>query len=71
MEQTIGYSELLAELEALAPEDSVLNVDLSKHSPDGAFSGASYVKGQLLSQLLLIFLQQKFGRERFDTFVKN
>ncbi|PIW59144.1 M1 family metallopeptidase [Shewanella sp. CG12_big_fil_rev_8_21_14_0_65_47_15] len=67
MEQTIGYSELLAELAELTPGDSVLHVDLGKRSPDDAFSGVPYVKGQLL----LIFLEQKFGRERFDAFVKG
>ena len=67
MEQTIGYSELLAELEALAPEDSVLHIALGERDPDDAFSGVPYVKGQLF----LRFLEHKFGRERFDTFVKN
>ncbi|MCS6154731.1 M1 family metallopeptidase [Shewanella baltica] len=67
MEQTIGYSELLAELAELTPGDSVLHVALGKRSPDEAFSGVPYVKGQLF----LIFLEQKFGRERFDTFVKS
>lgn len=46
MEQTIGYSELLAELAELTPGDSVLHVDLGKRSPDEAFSGVPYVKGQ-------------------------
>ena len=67
MEQTIGYSELLAELEELTPADSVLHLDLGKRSPDEAFSGVPYVKGQLF----LIFLEHKFGRERFDIFVKS
>ncbi|AVV81889.1 aminopeptidase [Shewanella putrefaciens] len=47
MEQTIGYSELLAELEALPPEDSVLHITLGERDPDDAFSGVPYVKGQL------------------------
>ena len=67
MEQTIGYSELLAELEALPPEDSVLHITLSERDPDDAFSGVPYVKGQLF----LIFLEQKYGRQRFDAFVKD
>ncbi|UXK10184.1 M1 family metallopeptidase [Shewanella putrefaciens] len=67
MEQTIGYSELLAEIEALPPEDSVLHITLSERDPDDAFSGVPYVKGQLF----LIFLEQKYGRQRFDAFVKD
>ena len=67
MEQTIGYSGLIAELAELDSSDSVLHLDLGGRSPDEAFSGVPYVKGQLF----LVFLEQKFGRERFDTFVKN
>jgi leukotriene-A4 hydrolase len=67
MEQTIGYSELLAEIEALPPEDSVLHITLGERDPDDAFSGVPYVKGQLF----LIFLEQKYGRQRFDAFVKD
>ena len=67
MEQTISYSGLLAELTELSPRDSVLHLDLGGRSPDEAFSGVPYVKGQLF----LVFLEQKFGREHFDAFVKN
>ena len=67
MEQTISYSGLLAELAELSPRDSVLHLDLGGRSPDEAFSGVPYVKGQLF----LVFLEQKFGREHFDAFVKN
>ncbi|WP_376711954.1 M1 family metallopeptidase [Shewanella profunda] len=67
MEQTIGYSELLAELEELPPQDSVLHIALGERDPDDAFSGVPYVKGQLF----LVFLEQKFGREHFDAFVKD
>lgn len=67
MEQTISYSGLLAELTELSPHDSVLHLDLGGRSPDEAFSGVPYVKGQLF----LVFLEHKFGREHFDAFVKN
>ncbi|MCH1930574.1 M1 family metallopeptidase [Shewanella sp. A25] len=67
MEQTIGYSELLGELATLPPEDTVLHLDLAGRNPDDAFSGVPYVKGQLF----LRYLEQKFGRERFDSFVKG
>lgn len=67
MEQTISYSELLAELAELPAGDTVLHIDLGERDPDDAFSGVPYVKGQLF----LRFLEQKFGRERFDHFVKS
>ncbi|MGL4746196.1 MAG: M1 family metallopeptidase, partial [Shewanella sp.] len=67
MEQTISYSELLAELAELPAGDTILHIDLGERDPDDAFSGVPYVKGQLF----LRFLEQKFGRERFDNFVKS
>jgi len=67
MEQTISYSELLAELAELPAGDTVLHIDLGERDPDDAFSDVPYVKGQLF----LRFLEQKFGRERFDNFVKS
>lgn len=67
MEQTIGYSELLAELSTLPASDSVLHLALGNRSPDEAFSGVPYIKGQLF----LRYLEQAFGRERFDAFIKS
>ncbi|WP_371378496.1 M1 family metallopeptidase [Thalassotalea aquiviva] len=65
MEQTLGVADLKAELKELPANDSILYLDLQGRDPDAAFSGVPYVKGQLF----LMFLEQRFGRERFDPFV--
>ncbi|HSG53509.1 MAG TPA: M1 family metallopeptidase [Rheinheimera sp.] len=67
MEQALSVQDLKGELTELAANDSILHIDLQGRDPDDAFSGVPYVKGQLF----LMFLEQKFGRERFDPFVKN
>ena len=67
MEQALSVQDLKAELAELPADDSILHIDLIGRDPDDAFSGVPYVKGQLF----LMFLEQKFGRERFDSFVKN
>lgn len=67
MEQALSVQGLKGELTELAANDSILHIDLQGRDPDDAFSGVPYVKGQLF----LMFLEQKFGRERFDPFVKN
>ncbi|MCJ8293795.1 MAG: M1 family metallopeptidase [Colwellia sp.] len=65
MEQALGAQDLNAELLELAPGDTKLYIDLKGRDPDDAFSGVPYVKGQLF----LMYLEEKFGRERFDAFV--
>ncbi|KGJ95795.1 M1 family metallopeptidase [Thalassotalea sp. ND16A] len=65
MEQVLGVADLHTDLADLPANDSVLYLDLQGRDPDSAFSGVPYVKGQLF----LIFLEQRFGRERFDPFV--
>ncbi|OUS23263.1 aminopeptidase [Thalassotalea sp. 42_200_T64] len=65
MEQVLGVADLQADLADLPANDSVLYLDLQGRDPDSAFSDVPYVKGQLF----LIFLEQRFGRERFDPFV--
>ncbi|GAW96010.1 MULTISPECIES: M1 family metallopeptidase [Colwellia] len=65
MEQALGVQDLNAELLELAPGDTKLYIDLKGRDPDDAFSGVPYVKGQLF----LMYLEQQFGRERFDAFV--
>lgn len=67
MEQALAVQDLKAELAELSPDDSILHIDLKGRDPDDAFSGVPYVKGQLF----LMFLEQKFGRDRFDSFVKG
>ncbi|CAM3831633.1 M1 family metallopeptidase [Rheinheimera salexigens] len=67
MEQVLSVQDLKAELKQLPADDSILFVDLKGRDPDAAFSGVPYSKGQLF----LMFLEQKFGREVFDPFVKT
>ena len=65
MEQALDAQGLNYEIAELSPGDTQLYIDLKGRDPDDAFSGVPYTKGQLF----LIYLEQKFGRERFDTFV--
>ena len=65
MEQALGAQDLNAEILELDAGDTQLYIDLKGRDPDDAFSGVPYVKGQLF----LMFLEDKFGRERFDAFV--
>ncbi len=65
MEQALATQDLNAEIAELDAGDTQLYIDLKGRDPDDAFSGVPYVKGQLF----LMFLEEKFGRERFDAFV--
>ena len=65
MEQALAAQGLNYEIAELSPGDTQLYIDLKGRDPDDAFSGVPYTKGQLF----LIYLERKFGRERFDAFV--
>ncbi|MEW6981992.1 M1 family metallopeptidase [Colwelliaceae bacterium 6471] len=65
MEQALDAQGLNYEIAELAPGDTQLYVDLKGRDPDDAFTGVPYDKGQLF----LMYLEQKFGRERFDSFM--
>jgi leukotriene A-4 hydrolase/aminopeptidase len=65
MEQALGAQNLNAEMKVLDSDDTKLYIDLKGRDPDDAFSGVPYVKGQLF----LMYLEEKFGRQRFDAFV--
>jgi len=65
MEQALDAQGLNYEIAELSPGDTQLYIDLKGRDPDDAFSGVPYTKGQLF----LIYLEKKFGRDRFDTFV--
>jgi len=65
MEQALDAQGLNYEIAELAPGDTQLYIDLKGRDPDDAFSGVPYTKGQLF----LIYLEQKFGRKRFDDFM--
>jgi aminopeptidase N len=65
MEQALAAQGLNDEMAELAPGDTQLYIDLKGRDPDDAFSSVPYTKGQLF----LMYLESKFGRERFDAFV--
>jgi aminopeptidase N len=65
MEQSLDSQNLNNEVAELDVGDTQLYIDLKGRDPDDAFSGVPYTKGQLF----LIYLENKFGRERFDAFV--
>ena len=67
MELALGYQDLLENMERLAPKDTVLNIELGTRHPDDVFSQVPYVKGQLF----LVYLENKFGRETFDNFLRQ
>lgn len=65
MEQALSAQGLNYEIAELSPGDTQLYIDLKGRDPDDAFSSVPYTKGQLF----LMYLENKFGRERFDAFV--
>lgn len=67
MEQALAAQDLNLEIERLPKGDTILHVEIEGRDPDDAFSGVPYTKGQLF----LIFLEEKFGREKFDPFVRK
>jgi leukotriene-A4 hydrolase len=67
MELSLGYQDLLADLERLPVGDQVMHLELGDRDPDDAFSQIPYVKGQLF----LVYLEQQFGRENFDKFLRQ
>ncbi len=67
MEGVLGLRSLREEMARLAPGDQVLAIDLRDRDPDEVFSLVPYEKGRLF----LTFLDAKFGRERFDEFLRG
>ena len=67
MERALDAQNLGYEIAELPPGDTQLYIDLAGRDPDDAFSGVPYIKGQLF----LVYLEQKFGREKFDAFIKK
>lgn len=65
MERALDAQNLGYEIAELPPGDTQLFIDLNGRDPDDAFSGVPYTKGQLF----LVYLEEKFGREKFDTFI--
>jgi leukotriene A-4 hydrolase/aminopeptidase len=67
MEQALAVQALKAEMAELPAADTILHIDLNGRDPDDAFSDVPYTKGQLF----LMFLEQQFGRDKFDPFLLN
>ena len=68
MEFVIGQHGLTEELKGLKPDDQLLALaPLAGRDPDEALTGVPYTKGQWF----LTFLEQRYGRETFDKFLRK
>ena len=67
MEAVLGLKSLRSDLAKLKPADQILAIDLRDRDPDDVFSEIPYEKGRLF----LNYLDAKFGRERFDAFLRG
>jgi len=68
MERAIDQADLIAELKDMPEADQVLALPpLPGRDPDDALTGVPYNKGAWFLQ----FLEQRFGRETFDAFLRN
>jgi leukotriene-A4 hydrolase len=67
MEAVLGLKSLREDLAKLKPQDQVLAIDLRDRDPELAFSTVPYEKGRLF----LSYLDAKFGRDRFDAFLRG
>lgn len=67
MEAVLGLQALRADLAKLDQRDQVLAIDLRDRDPSLVFSSVPYEKGRLF----LSYLEAKFGRDRFDAFLRG
>ncbi|MGK7296513.1 MAG: M1 family metallopeptidase [Candidatus Wenzhouxiangella sp. M2_3B_020] len=67
MEATLEAMELREELKELAGDEQILARDLAEDDPEAAFTGVPYTKGRLF----LVWLEERFGRETFDAFLRD
>src|SRR5690606_6163524 len=68
MERQIDQTDLLAEVKDMTPADQALALPpLNERDPDEALSQVAYVKGSWF----LEFLEQRFGRDVFDPFLRG
>jgi aminopeptidase N len=68
MERVLGQQDLVEAFEQAKHEgDKALAFDQRGRDPDEVFSSIPYQRGQLL----LSYLEAKFGRERFDRFLRG
>ncbi|MGH9390213.1 MAG: leukotriene A4 hydrolase C-terminal domain-containing protein, partial [Vicinamibacteria bacterium] len=67
MEAVLGRQDLEKEIARLPDKDEILHVDLAGRDPDEGFTDVPYEKGALF----LRYLEEAFGRERFDRFLRG
>ena len=67
MEAALDRDVLTAELTRLDDRDQILRVDLVGRDPDDGFTQIPYLKGELFLRLL----EEWFGRDRFDSFLRG
>ena len=67
MERVIGLETLRDDLATRSPKEQWLAIDLRDRDPEEAFSSVADEKGRLF----LTYLDAKFGRERFDAFLRG
>lgn len=67
MEAMLGKRGLLEELAEYPEPDQILHVNLNGRDPDEGMTGVPYEKGALF----LRYLEEKFGRVKFDKFVRD
>lgn len=67
MEDVLALQTLRKELAKLPRRDQVLHIDLKERDPDEAMTSVAYEKGARF----LMAVEQAFGRERFDAFLKG
>jgi leukotriene-A4 hydrolase len=67
MQRVLGLKSLRDELAKLEPRDQMLAIDLRGRDPAVGFGTVPHEKGRMF----LSFLDAKFGRERFDAFLRG
>jgi len=67
MEAVLGRQDLKQEMSTLDEKDEILHVDLKGRDPDEGLTQVAYEKGALF----LRHLEETFGREEFDKFVRG
>ncbi len=67
MEFSLEVGELQEEMKTLKSEDTRLVTDFAGRDPDDAMTQVPYVKGALMLRML----EEKYGRTRFDAFLRG
>lgn len=67
MERMLDAQALERSLPSMSERYQVMYVELEQRDPDTAFTRVPYIK----AQQFLYFLEERFGRETFDAFVRN